>query len=47
MLFINTRPPDRAFSLTQALTEAGYQVESLPLLDLVAASFSEALQQLH
>ena len=47
MLFINTRPSDRASSLTQALTEAGYQVESLPLLELVAESFSEALQQLY
>ena len=47
MLFINTRPSDRASSLTQALTEAGYQVESLPLLELVAEPFSEALQQLY
>ena len=47
MLFINTRPSDRASSLTQALTETGYQVESLPLLELVAESFSEALQQLY
>ena len=47
MLFINTRPSDRASSLTQALTEAGYQVESLPLLELVAESFSEGMLQLY
>ncbi|MCH7316149.1 uroporphyrinogen-III synthase [Acinetobacter sp. ANC 3882] len=47
MLFINTRPDDRASVLTQALGEAGYQVEALPLLELVAESFSETLQQLY
>ena len=47
MLFINTRPSDRASSLTQALTEAGYQVESLPLLELVAEPFSEGMLQLY
>jgi len=47
MLFINTRPDDRASVLTQALSEAGYQVEALPLLELVAEPFSEALQQLY
>ncbi|MDO3665888.1 uroporphyrinogen-III synthase [Acinetobacter higginsii] len=47
MLFINTRPDDRASVLTQALSEVGYQVEALPLLELVAEPFSEALQQLY
>jgi uroporphyrinogen-III synthase len=47
MLFINTRPDDRASVLTQALREVGYQVEALPLLELVAEPFSETLQQLY
>ncbi|USA52918.1 uroporphyrinogen-III synthase [Acinetobacter sp. C32I] len=47
MLFINTRPDDRAAALTQALNEVGYQVEALPLLELVAEPFSHALQQLY
>ncbi|WP_343621768.1 uroporphyrinogen-III synthase [Acinetobacter proteolyticus] len=47
MLFINTRPDDRALVLTQALEAAGYQVEALPLLELVAMPFSESLQQLY
>lgn len=47
MLFINTRPDDRASVLTQALNEVGYQVEALPLLELVAEPFSKALQQLY
>lgn len=47
MLFINTRPEDRAASLTQALLVAGYQVESLPLLALVAEPFSDSLQTLY
>ncbi|OBY72504.1 uroporphyrinogen-III synthase [Acinetobacter gyllenbergii] len=47
MLFINTRPDDRAAALTQALNEVGYQVEALPLLELVAEPFSYVLQQLY
>ncbi|MCH7335377.1 uroporphyrinogen-III synthase [Acinetobacter sp. NIPH 2699] len=47
MLFINTRPEDRAASLTQALVAVGYQVEALPLLELVAEDFSDALQHLY
>ena len=47
MMFLNTRPQDRATSLTQALLEAGHQVESLPLLELIAEPFSETLQQLY
>ena len=47
MLFINTRPEDRASTLTQALQEVGYQVETLPLLELVAEPFLESLQQLY
>ena len=47
MLFINTRPEDRASTLTQALQEVGYQVEALPLLELVAEPFLESLQQLY
>ncbi|QER40810.1 uroporphyrinogen-III synthase [Acinetobacter suaedae] len=47
MRFINTRPKDRADRLTQAMQGAGYEVECLPLLELIAEPFSEALQQLY
>lgn len=47
MLFINTRPEDRAVSLTQALSNAGYEVANLPLLELVDEPWSDALQQLY
>ena len=47
MLFINTRPKDRASALTQALIEAGHQVAALSLLELVAQPFSGELQQLY
>ncbi|ERS00314.1 uroporphyrinogen-III synthase [Acinetobacter sp. COS3] len=47
MLFINTRPQDRASTLTEALVDAGYQVETLPLLELTAVPFSIELQQLY
>ena len=47
MLFINTRPDSRAAELTEVLQNEGYQVESLPLLELVAKPFSEHLLQLY
>ncbi|MEQ1107736.1 uroporphyrinogen-III synthase [Acinetobacter seifertii] len=47
MLFINTRPDSRAAELTEALQNKGYQVESLPLLELVAQPFSDSLFQLY
>lgn len=47
MLFINTRPEDRAHSLNQALIQEGIQVESLPLLELVAEPFTVDLMQLY
>ena len=47
MLLINTRPQDRAAALTQALQMAGYQVDELPLLELIAAPFSKSLEQLY
>lgn len=47
MLFINTRPEDRADALTQALLSVGYRVEALPLLELVAEPFSDVLQHLY
>jgi uroporphyrinogen-III synthase len=47
MIFINTRPASRADDLTKALNDAGYQVESLPLLELVPQPFSNELQQLY
>lgn len=42
---VNTRPADRADALTNALTQAGYKVSCLPLLELVATPFTTALQQ--
>ncbi|MGL5405106.1 MAG: uroporphyrinogen-III synthase, partial [Acinetobacter sp.] len=47
MLFINTRPEDRAVNLTQALLEVGHQVLNLPLLELVAEPFSGHLRELY
>ncbi len=47
MLFINTRPEDRAVNLTQALLEVGHQVISLPLLELVAEPFLGYLRELY
>ncbi|MGM7387901.1 uroporphyrinogen-III synthase, partial [Acinetobacter baumannii] len=47
MLVINTRPDSRAAELTHALQNKGFQVESLPLLELVAQPFSESLSQLY
>jgi uroporphyrinogen-III synthase len=47
MLFINTRPEDRAVNLTQALLEVGHQVINLPLLELVAEPFSGHLRELY
>ncbi len=42
---VNTRPTDRAAALTHTLTQAGYAVSCLPLLELVPAPFTAALQQ--
>ncbi|EOQ62039.1 hypothetical protein F935_02819 [Acinetobacter calcoaceticus ANC 3811] len=47
MLFINTRPDSRATELTEVLQNKGFQVESLPLLELVAKPFFEHLLQLY
>ena len=47
MLFINTRPEDRAVNLTKALLEVGHQVINLPLLELVAEPFSGHLRELY
>ncbi len=47
MLFINTRPDSRAAELTEVLQNEGCQVESLPLLELVAKPFFEHLLQLY
>lgn len=47
MLFINTRPTDRAQTLTQCLTQAGVAVVELPLLVLSARPFSPELQTLY
>lgn len=46
MLFINTRPSDRAQQLTQALQAEGVDVLELPLLALEAMPWSESLAHL-
>ena len=47
MLFLNTRPADRAAGLTQALQAAQVEVLELPLLELAPTPWSEALAQLY
>ena len=47
MQFINTRPVERAQTLTQCLRQAGIDVVELPLLELVARPFSMQLQGLY
>ncbi|TCM71095.1 uroporphyrinogen-III synthase [Acinetobacter calcoaceticus] len=44
MLFINTRPTERASALTQHLSLAGFEVVDLPLLALRPMELSEQLQ---
>ena len=46
MLFINTRPADRAQQLTSALQAEGLTVLELPLLALDAMPWSESLATL-
>ncbi len=46
MLFINTRPADRAQQLTSALQAEGLTVLELPLLALEAMPWSESLATL-
>ncbi|ATO18912.1 uroporphyrinogen-III synthase [Acinetobacter sp. LoGeW2-3] len=47
MLFINTRPQDRAVRLTQQLQAAQIQVVELPLLELIAQPYSAELNSLY
>lgn len=47
MLFINTRPSDRAQTLSECLSQAGVEVLELPLLELKAKPFHLGLQQLY
>ena len=47
MLFINTRPIDRALALTQCLSTAGFDVVNLPLLALTARPYDVELEQLY
>lgn len=47
MLFLNTRPPDRAASLTQQLEAAQIQVIELPLLELIEQPYSDQLANLY
>lgn len=44
MIFINTRPPDRAKALTQCLQQADFNVIELPVLALRAKPFDETLR---
>ena len=46
MLFINTRPSDRAANLTQALQTAQIPVIELPLLELVQQPYTDELASL-
>ncbi|MEK5782454.1 uroporphyrinogen-III synthase, partial [Acinetobacter baumannii] len=46
MLFINTRPSDRAANLTQALQTAQIPVIELPLLELVQQPYKDELASL-
>lgn len=47
MLFVNTRPQDRAQALTLALSEQNIEVVELPLLELKAIEFSAKLAALY
>ncbi|RYL25378.1 MULTISPECIES: uroporphyrinogen-III synthase [Acinetobacter] len=47
MLFINTRPTDRAQALSQNLIQAGIDTIELPLLELSAHPFSNELKALY
>lgn len=47
MLFINTRPIDRAQTLTQRLSKAGFEVLNLPLLELAPRPYTSELEQLY
>lgn len=47
MLFINTRPIERADALSHHLRLAGYDVDTLPLLELIDNPLSPSLQQLY
>ena len=47
MLFINTRPQDRAENLSHALRMAQIEVLDLPLLELVAQPWLDSLSELY
>lgn len=47
MLFVNTRPQDRAQALTKCLEQADFTVLSLPVLELRARPFNQALKDLY
>lgn len=47
MLFINTRPIDRAQALTQCLSQSGFEVLDLPLLELKPRPLTQLLKQLY
>ena len=47
MLFINTRPIDRAQPLTQCLLQSGFTVVDLPLLELKPRPYDNILGQLY
>lgn len=47
MLFINTRPEDRAQALTRCLEQANFTVLEMPVLELSARSFDQTLKDLY
>jgi uroporphyrinogen-III synthase len=47
MLFVNTRPQDRAFPLTEAMQGHGVDVLEVPLLELIESPWSFELQALY
>lgn len=47
MLFINTRPVDRAASLTMALEQQAVEVYPLPLLELLPRAWDHDLARLY
>ena len=47
MLFINTRPVDRAASLTMALEQRAVEVYALPLLELLPRAWDHDLARLY
>ena len=47
MLFVNTRPDDRAQALTECLEQANFTVIALPVLELRARPLDQSLKDLY